>query len=143
MARMKLTLKPLAGASALAILIACSGKPPPEAAKPVQIATPPSERKAPPAPAPVAIAVEISPAEQAAASAERSADVLARFGAKMDQNSVLIRAKAALVIRIDKFREDNGRWPRSLAEAGIGRLELPPGKKVQYNAANGQATITD
>jgi len=139
---MKLNLKPLAGVSALAILIACSGKLSPEAAKPVRIATPPSERKAPPAPAPVApaaSAVEISPAEQAAANAK----VLEQFGAKIDPDSVLIRAKSMLDYNIGRFKEANGRWPRSLEEAGLGRLDLPAGKKVQYNAATGQATITD
>lgn len=135
-----------AGAFALA---ACSGKPPPEATKPIQVATPPSERKAPASPvtapaatapaAPAAPVAEMSPAEKAAASA----DALAHFGARMDQASVLTRANSVLAYHIDRFKENNGRWPRSLAEAGIGRIDLPPGKKVQYNAATGQATITD
>ena len=50
-------------------------------------------------------------------------------------------AKADLQRLIERFKEDNNRWPKSLAEAGAHRLPLPPGKKVNYNPATGAFSI--
>jgi hypothetical protein len=122
---------------------ACRAKPPPDTAAPV-VAAPPSERKpAPPAPSSPSTATPAPEAQSPAQQAAANTAVLEQYGAKMDPGSVVIRAKSVLDHRIDRFKEDHGRWPRSLAEAGITRVDLPPGKKVQYNAATGEAKIVD
>ncbi|MBI5801296.1 MAG: hypothetical protein HZA92_11330 [Verrucomicrobia bacterium] len=50
-------------------------------------------------------------------------------------------AKADFERAIDRFKEDNNRWPKSLAEAGANRIPLPPGKQASYNPTTGIVTI--
>lgn len=58
-----------------------------------------------------------------------------------DPASVLKRAKATYTERVDKFYENRGRFPTSLAEAGLTQVPLPPGRQASYNPATGIVTI--
>ena len=58
-----------------------------------------------------------------------------------DPTSVLKRAQALYSMQIDKFYENKGRFPKSLAEAGLTQVPLPPGRQASYNPTTGIVTI--
>lgn len=126
--------------AAIALAAACGEKPVAAPSKQLNIAPSPSERPVAPKPAPPAAS---TPAGQPATETPAPRTPPAPYQMKTDPQSVLIRANATLSYRIDKFKEDNGRFPRSLAEAGLDKLDLPPGKKVSYNSGTGAYQIVD
>ncbi len=78
----------------------------------------------------------------AAPAAEGSVEVGGtRYTLASDPASILKRAEAVFSYQIEKFHEEKGRFPTSLAEARLDTVPLPPGKQVVYNPATGKCTL--
>jgi len=131
------------------LALGCSkGNPPPA---PVSVAPPPSQKvsAAPTATIPVPT-VAPAPAQESpvvsaanSAPAQLIADQLPQgFVVKQLTPAELVTAGIGMLeYRIDRFKEDYGRFPRSLSEIGMARVNLPPGKTVSYNPATGKVQV--
>lgn len=98
-------------------------------------------KRADAAPAPTdasAVPTEVTPQADVASKPGVPVPAATELGKKMDPMKL---AKADMERLIERFKEENNRWPKSLAEAGANRLPLPTGKKVNYNPATGAFTI--
>ncbi|MBI5801298.1 MAG: hypothetical protein HZA92_11340 [Verrucomicrobia bacterium] len=109
--------------------------PEPGAVAPAAEATAAGEQAAP---APASEPPAAAPASKTAGSVEVNG---VTYSFANDPASVIKRANATYSLQIDKFYEKKGRFPTSLAEAGLTQVPLPPGRQASYNPTTGIVTI--
>ena len=115
---------------------------PAASAQPVPLVSDAPPPEVPSAPAPAAeVPNPSAPASDPTGTPRATDEFAARFAPKTDAKSVTTRALASVNYRIDVFKENNGRFPKNLAEIGMDKVPLPPGHRLDYDPKTGAVQV--